>query len=396
MTPTAFKKAARATRLTIRCRVADRHARVLRRMARQVNQVWNYCNETSHRAITRDGRFLHHFDFVREPLKGTSLTFAEIWDGDAHIPQLTVGEVAKEYCTRRDQSRRTFLRWRGSVRHKSNYSLGWVPFNSQTIRYEAGRVRFARVWFRLRGTERLDDDDLVLGAGSFVESAEGIWYFCVTVKNPAPATRRPAASGASPTAVYLGQGPVAGVSNGRTLNASAWQKDGRQRERVLEKQRLAGHKKHGRHAEGLRARLLRHHRRVLNRRRDALHKFANRIVRSSSAVLIGGLASGRLPAPGQPKSIYDPAYGELARMLDYKCTYAGIPCVTAIEGEALSQTCSSCGAEVPRGTPPGPGGGGMREWACGDCGAVLDRTVNAARNVLAIGLDRLAEGNRPP
>lgn len=62
-------------------------------MARQVNQVWNYCNETSYRAIARDGRWLRHFDFVRAPLKGTSLTVAETWEGDTHIPQLTVGEV---------------------------------------------------------------------------------------------------------------------------------------------------------------------------------------------------------------------------------------------------------------------------------------------------------------
>ena len=82
-----------AHRLTVRCQVTDRHVRVLRRMARQVNQVWNYCNETSHRAITRDGRWLHHFDFARAPLKGTSLTIAETWAGDTHIPQLTVGEV---------------------------------------------------------------------------------------------------------------------------------------------------------------------------------------------------------------------------------------------------------------------------------------------------------------
>ena len=36
---------------TLRLRIKDKHARVLSAMAREVNQVWNYCNETSHRAI---------------------------------------------------------------------------------------------------------------------------------------------------------------------------------------------------------------------------------------------------------------------------------------------------------------------------------------------------------
>ena len=306
-------------RLTIRCRVADRHIRVLRRMAAQVNQVWNYCNETSYRAITRDGRWLHHFDFVRAPLKGTSLTLAETWEGDAHIQQLTVGEVAKEYCTRRDQFRRTYLHWRGSVRHKSNYSLGWVPFNSQTIRYEAGQVRFAGVWFRLRNPERLDDG-LELCAGSFVESAEGHWYFCVTVKKPVPAELRRPDPDTPPLGVFLGQDRAAGASGGRRLDADTWRRDGRKRERALQRQLDAGQKKHGRPSPGLRARLLRHHRRVLNRRNDALHKFANRIVRGASAIFVSGLASARLPAPGKPKSVYDPAHGDPARMPVYKCT----------------------------------------------------------------------------
>ena len=365
-------------------------------MARQVNQVWNYCNETSYRAITRDGRWLHHFDFVRAPLKGTSLAIAETWVGDAHIPQLTVGEVAKEYCTRRDQFRKTYLRWRGSVRHKSNYSLGWVPFHKQTIRYEAGRVRFAGVWFRLRNPERLEDEGLERGAGAFVENAEGHWYFCVTVKKPAVLEPRRHAPNARPVGVHLGTSRVAGASDRRRLDANKWRQDGPARERLLKRQLLAGQRKHGRPGAGVRARQLRLHRRIANRRRDALHKFANRLVEDASAVFVGGLETGRLPAPGKPKSVFDPAYGDLARMLVYKCTYAGIPCESAIEGEALSQTCSSCGAYAPQGTPQGLGGGGMREWACDACGAVLDRAVNAARNVLAVGLDRLAEGNRPP
>ena len=361
-------------------------------MARQVNQVWNYCNETSYRAITRDRRWLHHFDFMRDPLRGTSREMRNAWPGEVHIPQMTVSETAKEYCTRRDRARRTFLRWRGSIRHRANYSLGWVPFHGQTVTYAPGRVRFAGAWFRLRGSDRLDDPDLIRAAGAFVEDAEGRWYFCVTVKRPAGdgADRSPAAVGVS-----LGQGADVGVSDGQTLDARDWRGEGLEQERSLDRQIRSGLRKHGKTAKGLRARRLRHHRRVLNRRRDALQKFANRIVGGASAVFIGGLPDGARPDPGPGKSVYDPAHGDLARMLVYKCKVAGIPCETANTGEALSQTCSSCGARAPQGIPQDLGGGGMREWACDSCGAVHDRAVNAARNILAAGLGRLAEGIRP-
>jgi transposase len=35
---------------------------------------------------------------------------------------------------------------------------------------------------------------------------------------------------------------------------------------------------------------------------------------------------------------------------------------------------------------------GIREWTCVECGAVHDRNVNAAKNILAAGRRRLAEG----
>ena len=227
---------------TIRCRVADRHTRVLRRMARQVNQVWDYCNETSYRAITRDARWLHHFDFLRDPLRGTSRAMREAWPGEVHIPQMTVSEIAKEYCIRRDQARRTFLRWRGSVRHRANYSLGWVPFHGQTVRYAPGRVRFAGAWFRLRGADRLNDPDQVFAAGAFVEDAEGRWYFCVTVKRTAADRVRPPAA----IGVSLGRGDRVGVSTGETFEAEAWRGDSRNKERALERQINASQRKHGR------------------------------------------------------------------------------------------------------------------------------------------------------
>jgi putative transposase len=35
----------------------------------------------------------------------------------------------------------------------------------------------------------------------------------------------------------------------------------------------------------------------------------------------------------------------------------------------------------------------IREWTCDECGAVHDRDVNAARNILRLGRQTLAEGS---
>ena len=47
--------------------------------------------------------------------------------------------------------------------------------------------------------------------------------------------------------------------------------------------------------------------------------------------------------------------------------------------EPTSQVCSACGVK------DGPKPLNVREWECQACGAVHDRDVNAARNILALG-----------
>jgi putative transposase len=47
--------------------------------------------------------------------------------------------------------------------------------------------------------------------------------------------------------------------------------------------------------------------------------------------------------------------------------------------EPTSQLCSACGVK------DGPKPLAVREWTCMGCGTVLDRDVNAAKNIAALG-----------
>ncbi len=51
-------------------------------------------------------------------------------------------------------------------------------------------------------------------------------------------------------------------------------------------------------------------------------------------------------------------------------------------------TCSRCKG-IPDSSPKGRAGLQIREWTCSDCGAMHDRDVNAARNILRLGLQPL-------
>jgi transposase len=56
----------------------------------------------------------------------------------------------------------------------------------------------------------------------------------------------------------------------------------------------------------------------------------------------------------------------------------------------ITQTCSDCGAV---GGPKGTKGLEIREWACGACGVSHDRDLNAAKIMLRLGRQVLAEGS---
>lgn len=71
-------------------------------------------------------------------------------------------------------------------------------------------------------------------------------------------------------------------------------------------------------------------------------------------------------------------------MLEYKAVRHGRFFARIGRFEPTSQVCSACGVK------DGPKPLRVRQWACSECGAVHDRDVNAARNILAAGrADRL-------
>ena len=105
---------------------------------------------------------------------------------------------------------------------------------------------------------------------------------------------------------------------------------------------------------------------------------------------MGDVASAKLVKTKMAKSTLDAGWSSLKTMLEYKSHQAGIVFMEVNESYT-TQTCSCCGS-IPASSPKGRAGLRIREWTCSDCGAEHDRDVNAAKNILAAGHRRLAEG----
>ena len=135
------------------------------------------------------------------------------------------------------------------------------------------------------------------------------------------------------------------------------------------------------------ARLARIHARVSHLRADALHKATTALATCYQTVVAEDLnVAGMVRNRRLARAISDQGFGAARRMLGYKTGWHGGQLILASRFFPSSKTCSGCGA-VKAKLPLH-----VRVLTCEWCGLVLDRDVNAARNLLnlaASGAERL-------
>ncbi|GAB3887194.1 RNA-guided endonuclease InsQ/TnpB family protein [Microbispora bryophytorum] len=120
------------------------------------------------------------------------------------------------------------------------------------------------------------------------------------------------------------------------------------------------------------------HASVTDRRRDWAHKLSTRIIRENQAVYVEDLAVKGLARTRLAKSVYDSGWSAFVAMLEYKAALYGRVFHRIDRWFPSSKLCSECGA-LTASMPLS-----IRQWTC-PCGAVHDRDVNAAKNILAAG-----------
>ncbi len=341
---------------TLKVRVKDKHNARLDQMAKSVNFVWNFVNQLSHRSIRERGNFLSAFDF-HPYTKGAGKELG--------LHSQTLQCIASEYVTRRKQFNKSRLKWRktGGVRR----SLGWVPFNTGASQWKNGQVYHNGTYFKVWDSYGLSQYEF--RSGSFNEDARGHWYFNVVVEVEVEQSK-----GMGSVGIDLGCKEAATDSNGDGVKGREY----KALESKLGKAQRAK-KKH---------RVKAIHAKIKNRRQDSLHKYSRKLVDSNTAIFVGNVSSLSLVKTKMAKSVLDAGWGSLKTMLEYKCDHASV--VFEVINESYStQTCSCCGC-ISDSSPKGRTGLRIREWTCSECGAGHDRDINAAKNILALGLERLA------
>ena len=123
------------------------------------------------------------------------------------------------------------------------------------------------------------------------------------------------------------------------------------------------------------------HARIADRRSDFLHQLSTRIIRENQTICLESLqVKNMVKHPTLAKAIHDVGWGEFVRQLEYKAAWYGRTLVKIDRWYPSSKRCAPCGHVLDTLSLD------TRHWTCPACGRVHDRDVNAAQNILAVGL----------
>jgi putative transposase len=126
------------------------------------------------------------------------------------------------------------------------------------------------------------------------------------------------------------------------------------------------------------------HERIRWKREDFAHFHSRRIVNQFDTIAIEDLTVTNLVQNSHlAKSIHDAAWSHFTALVAWKAACAARRCV-AVNPVYTSQDCSGCGHRMTDLILAD------RTYHCPNCGLVIDRDLNAARNILALGRQCLA------
>jgi len=129
------------------------------------------------------------------------------------------------------------------------------------------------------------------------------------------------------------------------------------------------------------------HEKVVNKRKDFLHKVSKKLIRENQTIALETLVvKNMVKNHCLAQAINDVSWSTFVSMLEYKAEWYGKNILRIGKFSPSSKTCSCCGYINNELTLK------VREWTCPKCNSVLDRDVNASINIKSFALKNNLSG----
>jgi putative transposase len=205
------------------------------------------------------------------------------------------------------------------------------------------------------------------------------WYACISTETEVSEEIEPRFD-VSAIGVDLGIVNLAALSDGRMFENPRCVGESITRIKSLQR-RLSRKKRGSNNRQKARIMLAKAWRKVRNQRIDVTHKISADLATNHSTIVFENLRIlNMVRNHSLASAILDASWGKLRQLTAYKAERRGGR-VILVDPWGTSQKCSGCGEVVPKELS-------QRVHDCPSCGLVVDRDVNAARNILKAGLEQ--------
>jgi len=201
------------------------------------------------------------------------------------------------------------------------------------------------------------------------------WFVALLVEEP-PAVQ----SGDGKVGVDTGISNIVALSDGTLIDNPRFLNGSLERIKSLQRQ-LSRKKKGSSNREKVKISLGKAWRKARRQRDDFAHKLSDKLTKENKVIVFEDLkVRSMVKNHNLASAIMDASWAQLRRLTAYKAERRGGRVILVNPG-GTSQKCSGCGQTVPKDLSE-------RLHDCPRCGLVMDRDVNAARNILKAGLEQ--------
>lgn len=259
---------------------------------------------------------------------------------------------------------------------KSNYRSYTTNNQKGTVYIENGHIKLPKLKSMIKIKQHRQFDGLIKSC-TISQTPSGKYYISILVDTKIK--QLPKCN--KKIGIDVGLKEFAITSDGVFFSNPKWFRKSEKRLKKLQKD-LSRKKKGSKNRNKARLKVAQLHEKISNQRKDFLQKVTTTLIRENQSIVIEDLrVKNMMQNHKLAKAISEVSWAEFRAMLEYKSKWYGRELIIAASNYASSQLCSNCGNKSDQTKNLG-----CRTYICTVCGMVMDRDINASKNLLKLAM----------